>query len=159
MINQETINAARALLRGFKAFEDVAQALEAVGTAEERLHAIQQDTAKAIDARAAAEVAAGVAKANLAEVVGQVEAARNERMNLVNTSRDEAVAASDRLLANAKEDAAALIAKAKARAESADKKAVDLEARVVELSLQATIKSLELADLQAAIDAIRAKLG
>lgn len=159
MINQETINAARALLRGFKAFEDVAQALEAVGTAEERLHAIQQDTNKAIDARAAAEVAAGVAKANLAEVVGQVEAARNERMNLVNTSRDEAVAASDRLLVNAKEDAAALIAKAKARAETADKKAVDLEARVVELSLQATIKGLELADLQAAIDAIRAKLG
>lgn len=159
MINQETINAARALLRGFKAFEDVAQALEAVGTAEERLHAIQQDTNKAIDARAAAEVAAGVAKANLAEMVGQVEAARNERMNLVNTFRDEAVAASDRLLANAKEDAAALIAKAKARAETADKKAVDLEARVVELSLQATIKGLELADLQAAIDAIRAKLG
>lgn len=159
MINQETINAARALLRGFKAFEDVAQALEAVGTADERLHAIQQDTAKAIDARESAEVAAGIAKANLAEVVGQVEVARNERMVMVGTARDEAVAASARLLEGAKDDAAALVAKAKARAETADKKAVELEERVVELTLQATSKGLELADLQAAIDAIRAKLG
>lgn len=158
-INQETINAARALLRGFKAFEDVAQALEAVGTADERLHVIQRETMKAIEAREGAESAATVAKANLAEVIAQVEAARAQRMEHVNSARDEALAASERLLAGAKADADALLAKAKARVETAEKKALELEARLVELTLQTTSKGMELADLQAAIDAIRAKLG
>lgn len=156
---QEHIKAARGLLRGFQGLEKAAEALEAVGVAEERLHTIQQDTVKAIEAREGAESAATVAKANLAEVLAQVEAARAQRMELVNTSRDEALAASERLLSGAKADADALLAKAKARVETADKKALELEARLVELTLQTTSKGLELADLQTAIDAIRAKLG
>lgn len=155
---QEHIKAARGLLRGFQGLQAAAEALEAVGSAEERLHSLTVETAKAVEARNTAEAAAKVALDNLAEVANQVEAARAERIQV----RDGMVADAEREAAGirdaARTEADQIVAAAKEKAKTASEKAKATDERAEEVLQVILVKQAELAALESAIAEIRSKL-
>ncbi len=155
---QEHIKAARGLIRGFQGLEAAAEALEAVGSAEERLYAVNQETAKAVDARQNAEAAAKVALDNLAEVTSQVDAARAALAQV----RGEMLAEAERDAAGvrdaARTEADQIVAAAKEKAVAQNVKAKALSDKAEELASAIAAKEAELAGLNDAISSIRAKL-
>ena len=155
---QEHINAARGLLRGFQGLQAAAEALEAVGSAEERLHTIAQETAKAVEARNAAEAAAKVALDNLAEVTNQVEAARAERVQIRDGMVADAELEAARIRDAARTEADEIVGAAKDKAKKAADRAAAADERADEVIQVITLKRKELDELQAAIDGIRSKL-
>lgn len=155
---QEHIKAARGLIRGFQGLEAAAQALEAVGTAEERLYSVNQETAKAIEARNTAEAAAKVALDNLAEVTSQVDAARTALAQVRGEMLDAAERDAAGIRDAARTEADQIVAAAKEKAKLAGEKAKATDARADEVLQVVLLKQAELAALEQAIADIRSKL-
>lgn len=154
---QEHIKAARGLLRGFQGLEAAAAALEAVGTAEDRVYELNKAIQEQELAKHTAEVEAQNSRTLLGMLEADIKTAKDEAIAIRGRLRSDAEAEAVGIVEAAKTEAAGLVSDAKEKVAAHKHKAAELAQKLNELDQSISHRTTELQGLNDAIAAIRAK--
>lgn len=145
----KSAEAARKFLKGFKAFEEVAQALDAAGVAEQRRVEAEAALPKLHAERDELVAAISLGKAELEATSQQANNAKAEAVAAAAAIKKEAEDAAAKLRKDAEENARAIAKQCEENVDAADQKVVAAAQRAKELDAECDALEAKLAKLRA----------